>query len=177
MRLLSQASRVLICANTATAVQLKRLNSFQAENYKGSVLKESGFCGREKFLQKKPGKAARIVPDDAVFFEKVVEDHAEAKLLQRGKVDGDGLGSLGAVTAGDIGRNRLAIGDDPIDYAAGDVSLDGAEMIGEGVAGSFAGLGHEIGDIDARSFGFDDGGRNFWDKKIGEDAGVKRAGA
>ena len=38
-----------------------------------------------------------------------------------------------------------------------DVGLDGAKMVGEGVARSLAGLGHEIGDVDAGSFGFGDG--------------------
>jgi len=111
-----------------------------------------------------------------VFLKEIIEDDAEAELLELGKVDGDGFGALGAVTAGDFGRDRLTIGDDPIDHAARDVFLDGAEMIGESVSGSLAGLGHKIGDIDARSFGLDDGRSNFPDEKIREDAGVERAG-
>jgi hypothetical protein len=117
------------------------------------------------------------VPDDAVFLKEIVEDNAEAEVLEFAKVDGDGFGALGAVAAGDIGRDGLTIGDDPIDHPARDVFLDGAEMIGESVTGSLAGLGHEIGDIDARRFGLDDGGSNFRDKEIGKDAGVKRTGA
>jgi len=56
------------------------------------------------------------------------------------------------------------------------VFLDGSEMIGEGVAGGFAGLGHQIGDVDARSFGFGDGAGNFGDQQVRENAGVERAG-
>ena len=55
--------------------------------------------------------------------------------------------------------------------------LDGAKMIRERVAGGFAGLGHQIGDVDARGFGFGDGAGDFRDQQIGQDAGVERAGA
>ena len=71
----------------------------------------------------------------------------------------------------------MAIGDDPIDDAARGVLADGAEMVGEGVAGSFARLGHEIGDVDARGVRFGDGGSDFWNEEIWEDAGVEGAGA
>jgi len=55
--------------------------------------------------------------------------------------------------------------------------LDGAKMIGKRVAGGFARLGHKIGDVHARGFGFSDGAGNFWNEQIREDAGVERAGA
>ena len=131
----------------------------------------------EKFLQEQAGEAAGVMADDAVFLEEIVEDDAEAELLERREIDGHGLGALGAVAPGDIGRDGLAIGDDPIDDAGLDVILDGAQMICERVAGSFAGLGHEIGDIDARGFGFGDGAGDFRNQEIGQDAGVERAGA
>ena len=50
-------------------------------------------------------------------------------------------------------------------------------MIGEGVAGGFAGLGHEIGDVHARGFGFGDGSGDFRDHQVRKNAGVERAGA
>ena len=112
-----------------------------------------------------------------MFFEEIIEDSAEAELLERGEIDGDGLGALGAVTASDIGRNRLPIGDYPINHPRTYVLLDSTKMVRESVAGSFAGLGHEIGDIDARCFGFGNGTGDFRDQEIGQDAGVERAGA
>ena len=54
---------------------------------------------------------------------------------------------------------------------------NGAQMIGEGVAGGFAGLGHQIGDVDARRFGLGDGVGDFGDQQVGKNAGVERAGA
>ena len=60
---------------------------------------------------------------------------------------------------------------------AEDVSLDGAQVVGEGIAGGFSGLGHEVGDVDARGFGMDYRGGDLRDQEIGEDAGVERAGA
>jgi hypothetical protein len=130
----------------------------------------------EKFFEEKAGKAAGVVADDAVFFEKIVEDHAEAELLKYGEIDGDRLGALRAIAAGHVGRHRLAIGDDPVDHTVRNVFLDGAEMIGKSVAGGFAGLGHQIGDVDARGFGFGDGAGDFGNEEIRENAGIERAG-
>src|SRR5216683_23523 len=131
----------------------------------------------EELFEEEAGEAAGVVADDAVFLEEIVEDDAEAELLEGGKIDGHRFGALRAVTPSHIGRDGLAIGDDPIDDAARDVLLNGAEMIGKGVAGGFAGLGHQIGNVDARGLGFGDGAGNFRDKKVRKNAGVERAGA
>ena len=55
--------------------------------------------------------------------------------------------------------------------------LNRAEMIGERVAGGFPRLGHKIGDVHARGFGFGDGAGDFRNEQIREDAGVERTGA
>ena len=117
----------------------------------------------EEVFEEEAGEAAGVVADDGVFLKEIVEDDAEAEFLESGKVDGDRLGALGAIAAGDGGRNRLAIGDDPIDDAPGDVLLDGAKMVGEGVASGFAGLGHQVGDVNARGPGLSDGAGDFRD--------------
>src|SRR6266513_4167201 len=130
----------------------------------------------EEFFQEEAGEAAGVVAQDAVFLKEIVEDDAEAELLERGKIDGHRFGALGAVTPGHIGRYGLAIGNDPIYDAVRNVFLDGAEMIGESVAGGFTGLGHQIGDVDARSLGLGDGSGNFGDQQVRENAGVERAG-
>src|SRR5882762_11689016 len=92
----------------------------------------------EEFFEEEAGEAAGVMAQDAVFLEEIVEDDAEAELLERGKIDGHRFGALGAVAPGHIGRDGLAIGDDPIDDAVRNVFLDGAKMVGESVAGGFA---------------------------------------
>ena len=104
-----------------------------------------------------------VVTDDAMFFEEIVGDGADAEFLKFGQIDEDGLSALAAIAAGDGRRDGLAVGDNEIDDATGSMFLDGANVVGEGVAGGFARLGHEIGDIDARGLGFSDGGGDFRD--------------
>ncbi len=130
----------------------------------------------EEFFEEEAGEAPGAMADDGVLLEKIVEDDAVAEFLEGGEIDDHGFGALGAVAAGDLWRNGLAIGDHPIDDAVADVLLDSAEMIGERVAGSFTGLGHQIGDVDARRLGFGDGAGDFWNQEIGQDAGVERTG-
>ena len=151
---------------------------YATTNAKASEGNSSGLYGlaAEEFFKEEAGEAIGVVADDAVFFEEIVEDDAETELLERGEVDGNGFGALGAVAASDFGGDGLAIGNDPIDNSMADVGLDDAQMIGEGIAGGFARLGHEIGDVDPRSFGFGDGAGNFRNHQIGENAGVERAG-
>ena len=130
----------------------------------------------QEFLEEEAGEAAGVVAQDTVLLEEIIKDDAKAELLEGGKIDGHRFGALRAVTAGHIGRDGLAIGDHPIDDAVRDVLLNGAKMVGEGVAGGFAGLGHQIGDVDARSLGLGDGAGDFRDQQVRENAGVKRAG-
>src|SRR5216684_1916935 len=130
----------------------------------------------EEFFEEEAGKAAGVVADDAVFLEEIVEDDAEAELLESGKIDGYRFGALGAVAPGHVGRHGLAIGDNPIDDAVRDVLLYRAEMIAECVAGGFAWLSHQIGDIHARSLGSGDRAGDFRNQQVRENAGVERAG-
>jgi hypothetical protein len=122
------------------------------------------------------------VADDAVFLEEMVEDHAYAQILDAIEVVGDGRGALGAIAARDFGRDGFAIGDHPIEEAARSVparnmALDGADVLAERIAGGFAGLGHEVGDVNASGFGVRNGVGNLRDEEIGNDAGVERARA
>ncbi len=130
----------------------------------------------KKFFEEEAGEAAGVVADDTVFLEKIIENDAEAEFLKNGEIDRHRLGTLRAIAAGDFRRDGLAIGDDPVDHTVRNVFLDGAEMIGERVAGGFAGLGHQIGDVDARRFGFGDGAGDFGDEEVRENAGIERAG-
>ena len=117
------------------------------------------------------------MPDDAVLFEEIVQNDAIAEFLQVGDIDDYGFGALGTITFGDVRRNLLAIGDDPVDDTAGSMVLNGAEMIGQSIAGGFAGLGHEIGDVDARRFGFGDSAGDFGNEQVRKYAGIERTRA
>src|SRR5712692_7949981 len=130
----------------------------------------------EEFFEEEAREAGGVVAKNTVLLEEIVEHDAEAELLHCGKIDGHRFGTLGAVAPGHVGRDGLAISDDPIDDAARDVLLDRAEMIAKGVAGGFTGLGHQIRDIHARSLGSGDGAGDFRDEEIGQNAGVERAG-
>src|SRR6266403_184934 len=118
---------------------------------------------RKEFFEKEAGKAGGIVADDAVLFEEIVQNDAISELLQVRDIDDHGLGALGTITLGDFRRDRLTIGDDPVDEAARSVVLNGAEMIGQRVTGSFARLSHGTGD--------------FRDEQIRKNAGVERTWA
>ncbi len=131
----------------------------------------------EEFFEEETGETTGVMAEDSVFLEEIIEDDAEAELLERGEVDSNGFGALRAITTGHVGRNGLAIGNDEVDDALRDVLLDSAKMIGKGVASGFAGLGHQVGDVDARGLGFGDGGGNFRDHQVRKDAGVERARA
>ena len=130
----------------------------------------------EEFVDEEAGEARRIVADEAVFFEEIVEHKLDLEFEEFIGVNDDGLGTFGAITARDVGGDGLAIGDNPVNDALADMELNGVQMFTERVVGGFAGLGHEIGDINARGFGTRNGLGNFRDEEIGNDAGVERAG-
>ena len=131
----------------------------------------------EEFLENELSQSSGVVPNDRMLFEEIIEHDAIAELLQVGDVDRDGLGTFRAVALGDFRGDQLAIGDDPIDDAAGSVALNGGEMVRKGVAGRFPGLGHEIRDVDAGRFGFGDGVGDFRDEQVRKNTGVERTRA
>ena len=106
----------------------------------------------EEFFEQELREGGGIVAKDAMLFEKIIEDDAVAEFLERVEIDRDGFRSLRAIALGDFARDGLAVGDDPVDDVTRGVLPDCLEVIGEGIAGGFAGLRHEIGDVDARSF-------------------------
>jgi len=54
----------------------------------------------EELFEEEAGEAAGVVAEDAVFLEEIVEDDAEAELLEGGKIDGHGLGTPSRGNAG-----------------------------------------------------------------------------
>src|SRR5437899_10834160 len=89
----------------------------------------------EEFFEEEAGEAASVVADNGVFLEEIIQDDAEAEILERGEIDGHRFGALGTVAPGPIGRDGVAMGDDPSDDAGRAVVLDRGQMIREGVAG------------------------------------------
>jgi hypothetical protein len=104
------------------------------------------------------------VADYAVFFEEIIKEEFDFHFSDVFDVDGDLRGALRAVAAGHFGGNAATIGDNVIDDALANVFVNGAKMLAEWVVGGFAGLGHEIGDVDAGRFGARDGVGNFRDE-------------
>ena len=104
-----------------------------------------------------------VVADDAVFLEEIAGEQFDVELRDIFSVELDLFGTFRAVTAGDFGGDGFAIGDDVIDEIFADVILNGPDVLAERVVSGFAGLGHEISDVDARSFGASDGAGNFGD--------------
>ena len=130
----------------------------------------------EEFFDQEAGEDGGVVPDDAVFFQEIGSKQVNIPVEDLFAVEGNRFGAFGEVTRSDAGGDRFAIGDDSFNDAAGNVFLDGADMVAERVAGGFAWLGHEVGNVNAWSFRTDDGVSDLWDKQVGDDAGVERTG-
>ncbi len=131
----------------------------------------------EEFVDEEAGEAGRIVADDTMLLEKIVEQEFDLELGEPISVHHDGLCPLSTITAGDFRGHRLAVGDNPIDDALADMPLNRAQVFTESVMRGFTGLRHQIGDVDARGLGARNGVGNFRDQEIGNHAGVKRAWA
>jgi len=128
-------------------------------------------------VDKEIGELRRIMTNDAVFLEEIAGEELDAKAGDLLRIQTNLLGAFHAIAARDFGRDGLTIGDDVVDEILADVILDGADMFAESVVGSFAGLGHKISDVDARSFRASDGLGDFRNQQIWKDAGIERAGA
>lgn len=115
--------------------------------------------------------------DDAVFFKEIAGDETDFGFEDVAAIEENRFGAFGTVTAGNLRGDGFAIGDDSIEDVATGVILDGTKMVAESVVGGFARLGHEVGDVNARSSGTDDRVGDFGDKQIWNDAGIERTGA
>lgn len=120
----------------------------------------------------KPGQSRRVMTNDAMLFQHIVEDDAVTQLLQLTQIHSNRLCALRAVTLSDFWRNRLAVGDHPIDYSTARMLPDDAKVIGKRISGSFTRLSHQIGDVDSNRFGFGNRLGNFGNEQVGKNAGV-----
>ena len=131
----------------------------------------------EEFVDEESGEAGRIVADDPMFFKEIVEQELDLELTEPIGVHHDRFCILSAIAPRHFGRDGLTVGNNPIDDAFTHMLLDGAQMLTESVLSGFARLRHQIGNIDAWGLGAGNGMGNFRDQKIGNNAGVKRAGS
>jgi len=73
-----------------------------------------------------------------------------------------------------LGRNGL-VDDDVVGRAFAEVFLDGADVVGGGVAIGLAGLGDDVADVDHPRVGAADRARDAAHEQVGDDAGVQTA--
>ena len=73
-----------------------------------------------------------------------------------------------------FGRHRV-VDDGVVGRAFAEVSLDGAHVIGGGVAVGLAGLRDDVADVDHPRVGAADRARDAADEQVGDDAGVQAA--
>jgi hypothetical protein len=57
----------------------------------------------EEFFEEQAREAARVVADDAVLFEEIIENDAKAQFLKFGKINDHGLCALRTVAASNVG--------------------------------------------------------------------------
>ena len=131
----------------------------------------------QEFVYEQASQAGGIVAEDAVFFHEIAGNEADFQFENVVAIENNWICSLCAITTNDFWRDRLAIRDNRVNHGTMNVLLDGTKMIAKGEIGSFSRLGHEVGNVDARSLGPHDRVRNFRNQKIGDHAGIERAGA
>ena len=103
----------------------------------------------QEFVEEETGEARGIVADDAVLFEEFIHDAFEAEALEDFDVIFHGQGVLFAIAIKDGTAGHAIIQDHPIENLLLSVLEDGADVVRRFEFRSFAGLRHQIADIDA----------------------------
>ena len=88
-----------------------------------------GSLTREEFFEEEAGKAAGVVAEDAVLLEEVIENNAGAEFLENREIDGHRRGAFRAVAARHFRRDRLAVGDHPINHTGWHVFLNSTDVV------------------------------------------------
>lgn len=109
----------------------------------------------------------------AVNFQEIIRDALQAHALQFGMIDEDRLSTLRPVSPQNFGSERLIIEDDAINNLSARVLTNGPDVVTECVTKRFAGLRHQVGDVDARRTGPFDGLGDTRNEQIGDNAGEK----
>ncbi len=97
---------------------------------------------KQEFVDEEASEAGRIVADDTVLFEEIIEQELNPELGEPIGVNHDGFCAFSAITAGHVRGHRLMIGYNPINDALADVLLNGAQVFTESVLSGFTGLRH-----------------------------------
>ena len=103
----------------------------------------------QEFVEEEAGEARGIVADDAVLLEEFVNDAFEAESLEDFDVIFHGQRALFAIAIEDGAAGHAIIQDHPIENLFFGVLEDCLDVIGRLEFGCFAGLGHQIADVDA----------------------------
>src|ERR1700722_2614297 len=133
--------------------------------------------GLHEFIQQETGQARLIVTQDFIVMQKIAGNVTNSHPLKFGKRRLDWLGALSSIPSQERRPDRLPIDDDKIKNVAPGVIVNGPDVIGNGIVLGFAGLGHQIRDVNAGGARSGDGVHNFFNQQIRNDAGVERAGA
>lgn len=116
-----------------------------------------------------------VVPDDAILAQEIachVPQSHGIELLERRL---HWFGALLAITTQQAWLHRGAIDYGKIEKAIARVVIDGPNMIGDRVVLRFAGLRHQVGNVDARCPRLSNDLRDFLNQQIGDDARIERA--
>src|SRR4029077_9445358 len=132
---------------------------------------------RDVFAEKKLGEAAGVVADLAALLQQVGGEVGQSHSFELAERGPDNLGALFAIAAQHLRGSRSAIDHRRVKYPNAGVCVDGADVIGDGVALGLAGLRHEISNVNALGIRASDSFCDAFDQEIGNDAGVERAGA
>ncbi len=131
----------------------------------------------DEFTKEEIGEARGVVADYAVLLQEVGGDVAQSHAFQFGERGLNDFRALGFVAAQDLRRSGRAVDHGAIKQARARVLVNRTHVVGNRVMLGLAGLGHKIRDVDALCVGMGDDVRDVFDEEIGNDAGVKRAGA
>jgi hypothetical protein len=112
-------------------------------------------------------QAVRIVTGHTVFDEQVREHGNDPESAHFGQVIHYGCGAVSGVSPEQGGRDGPRIQDRDIKELSASMFMQGAKVVGSGIAARFAGLGHEVTYINLQSLGARDALGNPANEKVG----------
>src|SRR5690348_12605099 len=90
-----------------------------------------------------------IVTNYAVDLEQIARNATRASALDFCRIENDRLGTLRFVTARNVPGNGAAVHNNGVNELTAGVLFNGFDVIAQGKATRFAGLGHQIRDVNA----------------------------
>jgi hypothetical protein len=123
------------------------------------------------------GDAIGGVAENVTFRGEVAGDALDAEGLDAVDIGNGSFGALGGITLAELAGDGGGVDEGVIEDGSAGVLVDALNVLGGGEVKAFVGLGHEIADEHAGGPGVAEGFRNAMDEEVGDDAGVKGAGA